>query len=68
MRGRSGRPRKWFGASKPGAKHLPLERVIGYALGENPFPSHRIREALGWVPKHEHGDALRRTGEWLKSS
>lgn len=57
-----------FGVSAPGAKHLPLERVIDLALGENPFPSHRIREALGWTPKHEHGDALRRTGEWLKSS
>jgi 2-alkyl-3-oxoalkanoate reductase len=56
-----------LGVSAPGAQHLPLERVIELALGENPFPSHRIRQALGWEPKHEHAEALRRTGEWLRS-
>ena len=49
----------------PGAKHLPIERVIDLALGENPFPSRRIRDALGWEPRHGHEEALRRTGRWL---
>jgi nucleoside-diphosphate-sugar epimerase len=44
---------------------VPLERVVALALGENPYPSKRIREELGWRPPHGHGEALRRTGRWL---
>jgi nucleoside-diphosphate-sugar epimerase len=49
----------------PGARHLPLGRVVRLALGENPYRSRRIRDELGWIPPHQHDDALRRTGEWL---
>jgi len=55
-----------LGLSAPGARHLPLERVIDLALGENPFPSIAIRRALGWTPPHTHEDALVRTGGWLR--
>ena len=57
-----------FGVSAPGAQHLPLERVIELGLGDNPFPTLRIREDLGWAPAHTHEDALKRTGAWLLSN
>jgi nucleoside-diphosphate-sugar epimerase len=53
------------GMSTPGAKHLPLRRVVALALGENPFRSERIRDELGWDPPYQHAEALARTGEWL---
>lgn len=55
-----------IGVSTPGAKHLPLDRVSRLALGENPYPSRRIREELKWDPPHTHADALARTGAWLR--
>lgn len=54
-----------LGVTAPGAKHLPLERIIQLGLGENPFPTRRIRDQLGWAPLHHHEDALVRTGQWL---
>ncbi|MBT8487321.1 MAG: NAD-dependent epimerase/dehydratase family protein [Gemmatimonadetes bacterium] len=56
-----------LGVATPGAKHLPLERVARLALGENPYPSRRIRTELGWSPSHRHEDALPRTGAWLRA-
>jgi len=53
------------GVHTPGAKHLPIQRVAQLALGENPYPSQRIRRDLGWDPPHEHAAALERTGRWL---
>lgn len=53
-----------LGAGTPGAKHLPLDRVARLALGENPYPSRRVRERLGWTPEHLHEDALERSGRW----
>ncbi|MHB1191606.1 MAG: NAD-dependent epimerase/dehydratase family protein [Longimicrobiales bacterium] len=55
-----------FGMKAPGAAHLPLGRVVRLALGENPYPSRAIRAELGWRPSHQHDDALRRAGRWLK--
>jgi len=54
-----------LGVGTPGAPHLPLERVARLALGENPYPSRRIRADLGWKPPHAHEDALPRAGAWL---
>lgn len=54
-----------LGVGTPGAPHLPLDRVARLALGENPFPSRRVREVLGWDPPHRHEDALVRTGRDL---
>lgn len=54
-----------LGLQIPGAKHLPLERLVRLALGENPYPSRRIREELGWAPATPHRDALVRSGEWF---
>lgn len=54
-----------LGVGTPGASHLPIERVARLALGENPYPSRRIRAELGWAPLHEHEKALERTGRWL---
>lgn len=54
-----------FGVGTPGAKHLPLNRIARLALGENPYPSGHIRTELGWTPRHEHREALERTGRWL---
>jgi nucleoside-diphosphate-sugar epimerase len=54
-----------LGVTAPGAQHLPLERVIELGMGDNPFPTRRIREQLGWTPTHTHEEALVRTGEWL---
>ena len=53
-----------LGVSAPGARHLPISRVVRLALGDNPYPSTRVREELGWEPAHEHRDALLRTGRW----
>lgn len=57
-----------FGVTAPGAAHLPLERVIQLGMGDNPFPTRRIREELGWKPRHPHEEALVRTGQWLLST
>jgi len=54
-----------LGVRTPGAKHLPINRLTQLALSENPYPSLRIREELGWEPPHEHRPALERTGRWL---
>lgn len=54
-----------LGVGTPGAKHLPLDRVARLALGENPYPSRRIRAELDWSPPHRHEDALPRSGAWL---
>jgi nucleoside-diphosphate-sugar epimerase len=53
-----------LGTGTPGAPHLPLDRVARLALGENPYPSVRIREELAWRPRHDHRDALDRSGRW----
>jgi len=54
-----------FGVSAPGAKHLPIQRVIELALKDNPFASARIRADLGWEVPYTHEEALERTGRWL---
>ena len=54
-----------LGVRTPGAKHLPINRLTQLALSENPYPSRRIREELGWEPPFEHQAALKRTGRWL---
>jgi nucleoside-diphosphate-sugar epimerase len=56
-----------LGLGAPGAKHLPLERVARLALGENPYPSRRIRERLGWQPPHRHEESLERSGRWYRT-
>lgn len=56
-----------MGVGTPGAKHLPIDRVARIALGENPYPSTRIRSELGWSPPHAHEDALPRTGAWWRT-
>jgi nucleoside-diphosphate-sugar epimerase len=55
-----------LGVPTPGAAHLPIGRVARLALGENPYPSLRVRRELGWSPTHRHEDALERTGRWLR--
>ncbi len=55
-----------LGVGTPGARHLPLDRVARLALGENPYPSLRIRTELGWDPPHHHHDALARTARWAR--
>ncbi len=57
-----------LGAHPPGAAHLSFSRVAELALGDNPYPSRRIREALGWQPPHAHEDALPRTGRWARKA
>jgi nucleoside-diphosphate-sugar epimerase len=54
-----------LGVRTPGAKHLSLDRLTQLALGENPYPSARIRTELGWNPPYEHRAALERTARWL---
>ncbi len=56
-----------LGVRTPGAPHLPLERIARLALGENPYPSRRVREELGWVPLHRHAGALERSARWFVS-
>jgi len=54
-----------LGVQTPGAKHLPLERVARLALGENPYPSTRIRQHLDWEPPYSHPESLARSGRWF---
>jgi len=54
-----------LGVVVPGTEHMPLDRVARLALGENPYPSRRIRSELSWKPTHPHAEALARTGRWL---
>lgn len=53
------------GLKMPGAEHLPLERLARLALGENPYPSRRIRSELGWNPSAHHRDAIVRSAKWF---
>ncbi len=53
------------GVTTSGAKQLSLRRIVRLALGENPYPSERIRSELGWDPPHHHSEALARAGRWL---
>ncbi len=55
-----------LGVPTPGAAHLPLGRAARLSLGENPYPSDRIRADLGFDPPHRPEDAVRRTGAWLR--
>jgi len=57
-----------LGVSTPGAKHLPIERVARLALGDNPYPSRRIRQELGWDPPYHHSDALARAAQSLTAA
>jgi nucleoside-diphosphate-sugar epimerase len=52
-----------MGVTIPGAKHVPLNRVVRLALGDNPYPSTRVREELGWNPPYQHSEALVRSAE-----
>lgn len=56
-----------LGARVPGARDLSLSRVARLALEDNPYPSDRARETLGWVPRVEPDEALRRTVHWFRS-
>jgi len=49
----------------PGMRRLSGARVARLLLGENPYPSKRARDELGWRPPVSHEAALRRTGRWL---
>jgi nucleoside-diphosphate-sugar epimerase len=62
---RSGELLARLGVRTPAAKHLPINRLTQLALGENPYPSQRIRSELGWNPPYDHRSALERTGRWL---
>ena len=57
-----------LGVSTPGARHLPIERVARLALGDNPYPSRRIRQELGWNPPYHHTDALARAAQALTAA
>jgi nucleoside-diphosphate-sugar epimerase len=57
-----------LGVAAPGARHLPLKRVARLALGENPYPSRRVRDRLGWKPSQRHAEALERTGRWYRDA
>lgn len=54
-----------LGVRTPGAEHLPLQRLTRLVLGANPYPSHAIREELGWNPPYHHAQALLKTGRWI---
>jgi nucleoside-diphosphate-sugar epimerase len=62
---RTGEALARLGVRTPGAKHLPVNRLTQLALGDNPYPSERIRTELGWTPPYDHRNALARTGRWL---
>jgi len=62
---RTGEALARLGLRAPGAKHLPINRLTQLALGDNPYPSQRIRSDLGWNPPYDHRSALERTGRWL---
>lgn len=55
-----------LGVGVPGAEHFPAHRLAGLALGENRYPSRRIRSELGFSPPFGHEEALVRTGAWLR--
>jgi nucleoside-diphosphate-sugar epimerase len=49
----------------PGAPGPSGARVVHLGLGENPYPSQRARDRLGWRPAVTHESALHQTGRWL---
>jgi nucleoside-diphosphate-sugar epimerase len=55
-----------LGLTVPGAGDLSLSRFSKLALGDNPYPSLRIRHELDWAPAFKHEEGLARTGAWLK--
>lgn len=57
-----------LGVPTPGARHLPLDRVVRLALGDNPYVTRLIREELGWEPPYGHEEALEEAGRWEAES
>ncbi len=49
----------------PGMRRMSGGRAANLVLGENPYPSQRARDCLGWRPPVRHETALLRTGQWL---
>ena len=56
-----------LGLSVPGAGDLSLVRFARLALGENPYPSLRIRRELDWKPPFGHDEGIGRTAAWLRA-
>jgi len=55
-----------LGLGLPGAPGLSLRRAARLALEDNPYPSEKAREVLGWQPPFTLCAALARTGAWLR--
>ena len=50
----------------PWAAGLSLSRAARLALEDNPYPTRKARETLGWSPPFSLEEALGRTGKWLR--
>ena len=48
-----------------GAHELPLRRTARQAMGPNPYGSARLRADLGWEPRYDLGESLKRTAAWV---
>ncbi len=55
-----------IGITIPGARELPLTRVVRLATENNPYPPDLARKELGWDPPFSLGEALDRTGIWVR--
>ena len=56
-----------LGIPIPGAKDLSLTRSVRLATEDNPYPSTRAREVLGWDPPFSLQEAVARTAAWLRN-
>ena len=61
----AGRLASGVGVLVPRGGGLSAARSVRLVLGENPYPSQRARERLGWRPSVPHESALYSTGRWL---
>ena len=61
----AGRLASGVGVLVPRGGGLSAARAVRLVLGENPYPSQRARERLGWRPSVPHESALYSTGRWL---
>jgi nucleoside-diphosphate-sugar epimerase len=55
-----------IGIRIPGARDLSLSRAVRLSVEDNPYPSTKAHEMLGWKPPYSLEEALSRTGQWIR--
>jgi nucleoside-diphosphate-sugar epimerase len=55
-----------IGIRIPDARDLSLSRAVRLSVEDNPYPSTKAREVLGWEPQYSLKGSIARTGQWIR--